>query len=111
MIGGHLTLAGARRLVAELRHEIAQGRDPGAVHMIEKARRRDAALLFEQNTFEAAVRDFVAQHASKKTRRWQEQRARPDYAPRAGPSFLKGLPLGGLRGQFQRSTHTTFTTS
>src|SRR6516165_5678084 len=28
VIGDHLTLAAARRLVAELRHQIAQGRDP-----------------------------------------------------------------------------------
>src|SRR4051812_3047999 len=28
VIGGHHTLAAARRLVAELRHQIAQGRDP-----------------------------------------------------------------------------------
>jgi integrase len=73
VIGGHLTLAAARRLVAELRHEIAQGRDPGATHMLEKARRRDAAFELAANTFEAAVKDFLEQHASKKTRRWHEQ--------------------------------------
>jgi hypothetical protein len=30
VIGGHLTLAAAHHLVGELRHQIAQGRDPGA---------------------------------------------------------------------------------
>jgi integrase len=73
VIGGHLTLAAARRLVAELRHEIAQGRDPGAAHVVEKARRRDATFELAANTFEAAVKDFLELHASKKTRRWHEQ--------------------------------------
>ena len=42
-IGGRLTLASARRLVAELRHEIAQGRDPAAIHFAEKHRRTEKA--------------------------------------------------------------------
>src|SRR5262249_6541300 len=39
VINGHLTLAAAHRLVTELRHEIAQGRDPAAAHLAEKQRR------------------------------------------------------------------------
>ncbi|MBR0797961.1 tyrosine-type recombinase/integrase [Bradyrhizobium jicamae] len=73
VIGGHLTLAAARRLVAELRHDIAQGRDPGAVHIREKIRRRAGQDDPDSNTFAAAAKDFIDQHAKKKTRRWHEQ--------------------------------------
>ena len=69
VIGGHLTLAGARRLVATLRHEIAQGRDPGAAHLAAKQRYRAEIA----NTFGAAARDYLEGYAKKKTRRWQEQ--------------------------------------
>jgi hypothetical protein len=69
VIGGHLTLAGARRLTASLRHELAQGRDPGAAHLDAKRQQRTAVV----NTFSAAARDFVTQHAMKKIRRWPEQ--------------------------------------
>ncbi|MET4180699.1 integrase [Bradyrhizobium sp. JR7.2] len=73
VIGGHLTLAAAHRLVAELRHQIAQGRDPGATHMAERERNRSRTVDHAQNTFATAAREFVEQYASKKTRRWQEQ--------------------------------------
>jgi Arm DNA-binding domain len=68
VIGGHLTLAAARRLVAGLRHEIASGRDPGAMHQVAKERHQ----LEGANTFGAAARDFIEQHARKRVRRWQE---------------------------------------
>jgi integrase len=73
IIGGHLTLAAARRLVAELRHEIAQGRDPGAAYIRDKERRRHANEFENLNTFAAAAKEFIEQHAKKKTRRWPEQ--------------------------------------
>ena len=73
VIGGVLTLAAARRLVAELRHEIAQGRDPGAAHLLKKTKRLETIGNLASNSFEAAARDFISQYASKKTRRWQEQ--------------------------------------
>jgi integrase len=84
VIGGHHTLAGARRLVATLRHEIAQGRDPGAAHLTgRQLRRADIA-----NTFGAAARDFIEQYAKKRTRRWQDQARvlglRPDGIIRGG---------------------------
>jgi integrase len=69
VIGGHFTLAGARRLTATLRHELAQGRDPGTAHLTAKQQRRDEA----GKTFGAAARDFIEQYASKKIRRWKEQ--------------------------------------
>jgi integrase len=43
VVGGHHTLAMARRLATALRHEIAQGRDPAADHLAEKRRRNIAA--------------------------------------------------------------------
>ncbi|MDH6687739.1 integrase [Bradyrhizobium elkanii] len=73
VIGGHLTLAAAHRLVGELRHQIAQGRDPGVLHMAERERRRATTLDRAANTFGTAARDFIEQYASKKTRRWEEQ--------------------------------------
>jgi integrase len=74
-IGGHLTLAGARRLVAQLRHEIAQGRDPAAAHIAAKQRLRVPAVEGATNTFAVAAKDWIEQDASKNTRRWREQAA------------------------------------
>jgi integrase len=71
-IGGHLTLAGAHRLVAELRHKIAQGRDPAAIHQAEKRRIRTAAVDAAANTFAACAKAFIEQHARVKVRRWKE---------------------------------------
>ncbi|WP_369719723.1 Arm DNA-binding domain-containing protein [Bradyrhizobium sp. LLZ17] len=50
VIGGHLTLAAAHLLVAELRHQIAQGRDPGAAYLVDRERRRAATLDRAANT-------------------------------------------------------------
>ena len=69
VVGGHLTLAAARRLAGALKHEIATGKDVAANHQAEK---RSVAMSAE-NTFSAAATDFILQHAKKKTRRWQDQ--------------------------------------
>ena len=74
-IGGHLTLAAARLLAADKKHEIAQGRDPAAAHMAERQRLRVAAIEGAANTFAVAARDWIEQDASKNTRRWKEQAA------------------------------------
>src|SRR3954453_4272141 len=73
VIGGHLTLAAAHRLVAELRHQIAQGRDPGPATLAERERPRAATPDREGHSFSTAARDFIEQYASKKPRRWEEQ--------------------------------------
>jgi integrase len=73
VIGGHMTLAAARRLVATLQHEIALGRDPGAAHLTTKRRQRVEADTRASNTFGTAARDFIEQYASKRIRRWKEQ--------------------------------------
>jgi integrase len=72
-IGGHLTLAAARRLVGELRHEIARGRDPGAIHLADKRRRTVVAIENASNTFAAAATDYVQNYAQPRIRRWREQ--------------------------------------
>jgi integrase len=69
VIGGHLTLAAARRLAGALKHEIATGKDVAANHQAEK---RSVAMSAE-NTFSAAATDFITQHAKRNTRRWQDQ--------------------------------------
>ncbi|MCK1409547.1 site-specific integrase [Bradyrhizobium sp. 76] len=73
VIGGHLTLAGARSLVAKLQHQIAQGRDPAAIHFAEKDSARATFADRLKNTFDNSAREFIEQHARKKTRRWHEQ--------------------------------------
>ncbi|MCS3761658.1 integrase [Bradyrhizobium centrosematis] len=73
VIGGHLTLAGARRIVAELRHQLAQGHDPAAAHFAKRDLTRSAREQHAKHTFEIAARDFIEQYAAKKTRRWKEQ--------------------------------------
>ena len=91
VIGGHLTLAAAHRLVTALRHQIAQGRDPGAAHMAERERRRVAAVEGAANTFGAAARDFVEKYASKKVRRWKEQARLLGVRPEDLTLIPKGL--------------------
>ena len=69
VVGGHLTLAAARRLAGALKHQIATGKDPAAEIQSE----RRTVALSAANTFLAAAVDFITQHAKKKTRRWQGQ--------------------------------------
>jgi integrase len=90
-IGGHLTLAAAHRLVTELRHQIAQGRDPAATHLAEKQHRRIAAIEAAENTFAAAAKDWIEQDASKNTRRWQEQARLLGLEPDSLTFIPKGL--------------------
>jgi integrase len=90
-IGGHMTLAAAHRLVSSLRHEVAQGRDPAAAHLKEKKQRRILAAEATGNTFAAAARDFIAQHSSKKVRRWREQARLLGLEPETLAPIPKGL--------------------
>jgi integrase len=75
-IGGHLTLAAARRLAAEVCRQRALGRDPAADRIAEKRRGRGADGMRAANTFGRAARDFIEQHKVKRTgkrpRRWRE---------------------------------------
>ena len=93
VIGAPLTLAGARWLAAEIHRRRATGRDVVADHFAEKQRRRAAVQERANNTFAAAVRDFIDDHARPKTRRWRET-ARLlglNYPPtRNEPTEMKG---------------------
>lgn len=88
-IGGHLTLASARRLVATLRHEIAQGRDPGKAHITAKQQRR--ADGNSENTFAAAACGFIERHAKKNIRRWREHARLLGIGWADGELISKGL--------------------
>jgi integrase len=68
VIGGHLTLAAARRLAAEVHRQRALGRDPAADYVNEKRARADA----RRNTFDGTALAFIEEHARPKTRRWRE---------------------------------------
>jgi integrase len=70
-IGGHLTLAAARRIAAEVNRQRALGRDPAADQVTEKKRARIAASESAINTFGAAARNFIVEHAQPNTRRWR----------------------------------------
>ena len=82
VIGGHLTLASARRLVANLQHQIAQGRDPAA-----------EVKLRSTDTFAAAARDFIEQHSKSNVRGWQEQARLLGLRPKEDGS-LELIPKG-----------------
>jgi hypothetical protein len=71
VIGGHLTLAGAHRLVAELRHQIAHGHDPAFAHFTAKKAAQELATESATRTFGPAARDYV-DHARTKIRRWRD---------------------------------------
>jgi integrase len=73
VIGGHLSLAAARRLAAETRRQRALGRDPAAAYLAEKQRARAAAIETNANPFSVAAVNFIEQYARKKVRRWKEQ--------------------------------------
>jgi integrase len=69
VVGGHLTLAAARRLTAALKHQIAMGKDPAAIYQAE----RRSIAMSAADSFAVAACDFISQHAKKNTRRWREQ--------------------------------------
>jgi integrase len=60
VIGGVLSLAGARALAQRLRHELALGKDPG------QGQSREAG------DYVTAARDFIHKYAKPKTRRWTQ---------------------------------------
>jgi integrase len=72
--GTPLTLSGARALAAEIhrKRKIDRDRDVVADYLAEKRRQRAATEASLKNTFAAAARDFIEQHAQPKVRRWPE---------------------------------------
>src|SRR5262245_3540213 len=68
-VGAPLTLAGARKLAADINHRRAGGEDVVASRLREQAAREAAAA----NTFAVAARDFITEHSMPKVRGWREQ--------------------------------------
>lgn len=72
VLGAPLTLAGARRLAAEVQRQRAMGRDVIADYVELKQRRRTEARTRTENTFAVTVRHYIDEHARPRTRRWKE---------------------------------------
>jgi integrase len=71
-IGQPLSLVAARQLAAKVNAERASGRDVVSDRKAHKHRSRVAVAEARANSFAAAARDFVAEHAKAKTRGWKE---------------------------------------
>jgi integrase len=67
-----LSLSAARLLAAEVHRQRALGRDPIADNKARKHRQRAEIEERGANTFAAAARMFIEEHARPKTRRWYE---------------------------------------
>jgi integrase len=70
-IGQPLTLVQARQLAARINSDRASGADVISHHKAEKYRRRVAVVEAVSNSFSAAAKDFIVEHA-KQTRGWKE---------------------------------------
>jgi hypothetical protein len=88
VIGGHLSLGAAHRLVAELKHEIALGKDPGTTHIDQKRK------LLISDKFGGAALDFVEQWAKRKTRRWEDTARLLGLKPKTGGIGFDIIPKG-----------------
>jgi integrase len=82
VVGMPLTLQGARQLAAEIHRQRALGADVVGDHKARKHRQRAEIIERNGNTFAAAVRAYVDEHARPKTRNWREtaHRLGLDYA-------------------------------
>lgn len=67
VIGGHLTLAAARKLTAEVQRQRALGNDPVADKKAEKLRRRSAITDAAATSFLASARYYVEHGRRKRT--------------------------------------------
>ena len=72
VIGQQLTLAAARLLAAEKLRARAMGNDVFADHAAAKRRRRAQHEQAAANTFGGLARQFIDEHAQRKTRRWRQ---------------------------------------
>ena len=90
-IGTPLTLAGARRLAAEIHRQRLQGRDVIAEHKQRKQQQRTEQQQRSANSFAASARSYIIEYAKLNVRRWFE------IARRLGlhPESLEPIP-GGL---------------
>ena len=72
VIGQQLTLAAARLLAAEKLRARAMGNDVFADHAAAKRRRHAEHEQAAANTFGGLARQFIEEHAQRKTRRWRQ---------------------------------------
>jgi integrase len=94
VIGAPLTLSAARRLAADIHHQRKRGRDPVADNDAAKRRQRAEHEARSKTNFAASARDFIEQHAKKKTRNWKETARILGFKPTAGDeleTISKGL--------------------
>jgi integrase len=70
-IGQPLTLQAARQLAATVHRERALGHDVVAEHRARRHRQRSDIEAAAANTFGAAVRAYIDEHARPETRNWQ----------------------------------------
>jgi integrase len=87
-IGDHLSLGAAHLLVAKLRNEINQGRDPGIAHIAAKR------AIVSSDKFGGAALDFIEQHARRKTRRWKDTSRLLGLTPNADGDGFVLIPKG-----------------
>jgi integrase len=71
-IGAPLSLVAARVLAARLNSDRATGVDIVAQHKAAKHKRRIAIIEASSNSFLAAAKDFVTEHAKPRVRTWKE---------------------------------------
>jgi integrase len=72
-LGSSLSLAAARLLAAEQHRLRAMGKNPAADAKAARERRQAAAIQEGENTFGAAVRDYIQKHAKQRVRNWQDR--------------------------------------
>jgi integrase len=88
VIGGHLSLKSAHLLVAELKHEISLGRDPGLAHAAKKR------AIATSDKFSGAAVDFIELHAKRETRRWKSTARYLGLQPKVDGNGLETIPKG-----------------
>jgi integrase len=72
VIGAPLSLVSARWLAADVQDQRSRGADPIADNKARKHRRRAEIVERSANSFAAAARSYIDEHASRHTRRWRE---------------------------------------
>src|SRR4051812_17966167 len=84
---------GDSSLAAEFKHKIKVGRDVGAEHIAAKRN------LLSSDKFAGSARDFIEQHAKRKTRRWLDTARLLGFAPQE--DGILGIIKGGLADRWR----------
>lgn len=73
VLGGHLTLGGARQVLAETKRALARGVDPAAEHYTRKRTMKWEAQIRAADTYRAAAENFIKKYAqAKELRGWRD---------------------------------------